>query len=223
MFNIIPNYCLIQFLFIHLLKLIFKMKNTLSTFVAIFFAGIALQVNTSCNNAGQKASGGDSTSVKNKQLDSALNAKKEQISFKFQTMEVNLPDHLDVVRDISSHQVLFKQELTNPANSVEFYTTAFKKEVNMGIYGVDIMYVNFYSKNQDLLNYFNTIQKLAKDLNFDNVFNRFADRFKSHSNEKDTVINIVDSVFNEVDNYLNKNDRYISASHIFAGSLIEVN
>jgi hypothetical protein len=93
----------------------------------------------------------------------------------------------------------------------------------MGVYGIDLAYVNFYGQNQELLHYFITIQKLAKELNFDKVFDDYSNRFKSNSGNKDSVVKIVDNVFESSDAYLKKNDKYLAASHIMAGALIEIN
>ena len=199
------------------------MKKSFSSFIAVAGIAVALQCNTACNNAGNKATGStDSATTATPPTDSLATAKKKKIAMDFQIMEANLPDHFDVIKDISSRQIPFKQELINASANADAYTTTLKKEVNMGIYAVDLMYVNYYSKNQDLLNYFGVLRKLAKDLQFDNVFDKYAQRFQSNADKKDTVVEIVNGVFNQTDDYLNKNDRYVDASHIFAGSMIEV-
>jgi hypothetical protein len=190
---------------------------------SLIIAGAVLM--TSCQNgSGDKAAGSaDSTKKDTVKTDAATTQKKEAIEFKFATAEANLPAPFEVVKDITGYQAAYKPELLNPVASVDFYVTPFKKEVNMGIYGIDLAYVNFYGQNQELLHYFVTIQKLAKELNFDKVFDDFSNRFKTNSGNKDSVVKIVDNVFEQSDAYLKKNDKFLSASHIMAGALIEIN
>jgi len=197
-----------------------NLKSTSSLFV-----GAAILLFSSCgNNAGDKNTGSkDTVAAAPAKTDSATMQKKENIEFKFATAEANLPAPFEVVKDIAGYNAAYKSELLNPNANADQYITSFKKEVNMGIYGIDLAYVNFYGQNQELLHYFVTIQKLAKELNFDKVFDDFSDRFKNNSANKDSVVRIVDNVFESSDAYLKKNDKYLSASHIMAGALIEIN
>ena len=187
---------------------------------------LTMVVLNSCgNNATDKAATGKDTTVvaDSKRIDSLTTDKKSAIEFKFATTEANLPAPFEVVRDITSYQAPYKPELLNPNSNADFYITTFKREVNMGIYGMDLAYVNFYGQNQELLHYFVTIQKLSKELNFDKVFDDFTDRFKNNSGNKDSVVKIVDNVFGIADGYLKKNEKYLTASHILGGALIELN
>ena len=197
-----------------------------SHFASFLFAGLSLFILNSCgNNTGeQPASTKDSAATNDsKRIDSLTTEKKQSIEFKFATTEANLPAPFQVVKDITGFQATYKPELLNPTTNVDYYVTTFKKEVNMGVYGIDLAYVNFYGQNQELLHYFVTIQKIAKDLNFDKVFDNFSERFKTNSGNKDSVVQIVDNVFEQSDAYLKKNEKYLGASHILAGALIEIN
>ena len=197
-----------------------KLQSAASSLVlasAVFFS--------SCGgNSGDKTAGSNNaTGTTPVKTDSAAIQKKETIEFKFATAEANLPAPFEVVKDVTGYQATYKPELLNPTTNADSYISTFKKEVNMGIYGIDLAYVNFYGQNQELLHYFVTIQKIAKDLNFDKVFDDYSNRFKSNSGNKDSVVKIVDNVFESSDAYLKKNDKYLSASHILAGALIEIN
>ncbi len=156
-------------------------------------------------------------------IDSLSQEKKELIDFKFFTSLANLPSPFEVINDLSKYKAPFKEELLNPAGNTEKYLLSFKKEINFGVLGVDLAYINFYNQNQKTVKYFLAVQGLAKDLNFENVFNQYADRYQSNSDNQDSLVSIVDNIFNETDAYLRKNDRYLVASHIMAGAIIEVN
>ncbi len=197
--------------------------NKLNSIVSAIVVAPLLLLSSCQNGTGDKTTGSkDSASVAAKP-DSALMQKKSEIEFKFATAEANLPAPFEVVRDITGYQAEYKPDLLNPNSNADNYVSTFKKEVNMGIYGIDLAYVNFYGKNQELLSYFVTIQKLAKDLSFDKVFDDYTDRFKNNSGNKDSIVRIIDNVFQSSDAYLKKNDKFQSASHIMAGALIEIN
>ncbi len=201
------------------------MVKVSSAIVSVFFATLAVGNLTSCKNGNSdKAANTADTSLSDaKRIDSLTSQKKKEIDFKFATLEANIPSPFDVVNDLHGYNAPFKKELLNPESNVEKYASTFKKEVNFGIYGIDLAYINFYGQNQDMMKYFTTIQKIAEDLNIDKVFDGFAERFKANSENHDSVVTIVDNVFNATDDYLNKNDRYLVASHVIAGSVIEVN
>jgi hypothetical protein len=165
----------------------------------------------------------DTTVTDTKRIDSLTPQKKDAIEYKFATTEANLPAPFEVVNDIASYQAEYKKGLLNSSANADYYVTTYKKAVNMGVYGIDLAYVNFYGQNQEMLHYFTTIQKIAKDLSFDKVFDQFSERFKTNADQKDSVISIVDNVFDKTDAYLKKNQNYLVASHILAGALIEIN
>jgi hypothetical protein len=199
-----------------------KVKSTLVTVAAV---GLVLTAFNSCNNAApeQSTAKADSAMSDTRRIDS-LNAKKRTaIEFKFSTLEDNLPAPFSIVNDIYSFNVAFKGELLNPPANLSKYTSTYKKEVNYGVYGLDLGYISFYGHNQDLLNFYASTKTLSEQLNVSKVFDQFADRFKANSSNKDSVIGIVDNVYKETDDYLKKNDRFLAASHILAGALIELN
>ncbi|MBC7553204.1 MAG: hypothetical protein H7257_04430 [Taibaiella sp.] len=201
------------------------MKKVNSVLASVVCAAIACSVFTSCKNGGddntQKAQ--DTVLSDAQRIDSLTTEKKNDIDFKFATLAANLPSPFDVVNDLYSYKAPYKADLLNPTANAEKYTTPFKKEINFGVYGIDLAYINFYGQNQEMLNYYNTIQKLAQDLNIASISEAYAERFKTNANNHDSVVVIVDNIFSATDAYLSKNDRYLVASHIIAGSIVEVN
>ena len=199
-----------------------KVKSTLVTVAAV---GLILTAFNSCKNGAteQSTAKTDSAMSDTKRIDSLDTKKKSNIEFKFFTLEANLPAPFSIVNDIYSFNVAYKGDLLNPPANLSKYTSTFKKEVNYGVYGLDLGYISFYGHNQDLLDFYGSTKTLAEQLNVSKVFDQFADRFKANSSNKDSVIGIVDNVYKETDDYLKKNDRFLAASHILAGALIELN
>ena len=193
-----------------------------------FFTAIGLSVAiigfSACNNSGENKAEAPKDSVAAAPKADTVNAtKKKAIEYKFATVEANFPSPFEIVNDLYNYQAPFRKDLLNPASNADKYISSFKKEIGFGVYGIDMAYINFYGQNQEMLSYYNVIQKLSRDLNMDKVFDMYIDRFKSNANNKDSVITIIDNVFNETDKYLRKNDRIVAASHLLAGALIELN
>ena len=170
--------------------------NKLNSIVPALIVAPLLFLGSCQNGSGDKSAGSkDTTGIVAAKPDSAVMQKKSEIEFKFATAEANLPAPFEVVRDITGYHADYKPDLLNASTNADNYVSAFKKEVNMGIYGIDLAYVNFYGQNQELLHYFVTIQKLARDLSFDKVFDDYSDRFKNNSGNKDSIVRIIDNVW----------------------------
>lgn len=184
--------------------------------------GLPLLLN-SCSPAKQDAnagSGSDSAAVISTDTMSA--EKIQAIDFKFSTAYVNLPSPFEVVHDLYRYQAPFRKELLNPIDNASKYAKSFRKEINFGIYGVDLAYINFYGQNQGTADYYNVVQGLARDMNIETVFGNYADRYKNNADRQDSLVSIVDNMYTDVDAYLRKSERYTVASNVMAGSIIEV-
>ncbi|MBK9318434.1 MAG: hypothetical protein IPM91_06160 [Bacteroidetes bacterium] len=201
------------------------MKKVSAKNIALLTVASMFFLSTSCNNPPSEQSQQDAEVLLSDSLriDSLSKEKKELIDFKFFTSLANLPSPFEVVNDLSKYKAPFKAELLNPASNTEKYLLSYKKEINFGVLGVDLAYINFYNQNQKTVQYFLAVQSLAKDLNIESVFNQYAERYQSNSDNQDSLVSIVDNIFNETDAYLRENDRYLVASHIMAGAIIEVN
>jgi hypothetical protein len=83
-------------------------------------------------------------------------------------------------------------------------------------------YAAFYGQNQDLLDYYSTTKKMAEKLSVQETFDKFTSSFMDNEQNRDSLIKIIDRAYTETDNYLRTNRRVEVASHVLAGSIIEV-
>ncbi|MFN8166294.1 MAG: hypothetical protein U0X76_09025 [Bacteroidia bacterium] len=185
--------------------------------------GLSLFAAVSCNNQQKPAEQGadefvDTSSTK----DTVAQKQKEMLEFKFFYTLANLPSPMEMINAIYQHNVGFNKDLMNPPSNAENYTSAFKKSINYGIYGIDMAYTAFYGQNQDLLDYYATTKKMAEKLNVQETFDKFTSSFRENANNKDSLVKIIDRAYAETDNYLRSNHRLEVASHVLAGSIIEV-
>ncbi len=171
-------------------------------------------------------SGNKNNSEGNQTTDSALMAAdtmpyNKKADFKLSFTIANLPSPLEVINTVYSTQVPFDNTLLNPTDNSDKYMSAYKHAINYGIYGVDMAYIAYYGNKQDLYDYYSTAKKLAGTLALEKTFEKFTDRFKENSDNKDSVMVIVDEAYAETDKYLRTNDRLMIASYIIAGSFME--
>jgi hypothetical protein len=196
------------------------MKKSLSLSFAL---GLILLATVSCNNSSKPAEQGtdefaDTSTVK----DTVAEKAKEMLEFKFFYTLANLPSPMEMINAIYQHNVGFNKDLMNPSSNSTNYTSAFKKSVNYGIYGIDMAYTAFYGQNQDLLDYYATTKKMAEKLGVQETFDKFTSSFRENADNKDSLVKIIDRAYAETDNYLRSNHRLEVASHVLAGSIIEV-
>ncbi len=153
--------------------------------------------------------------------DSAKKKAQEMLDFKFFYTIANLPSPMDMINSIYQNKVPFNKDLLNPADKASEYSSAFKKAVNYGIYGIDMGYAAFYGQNQDLLDYYASSKKMAEKLSVQETFDRFTSSFMENEQNKDSLLRIIDKAYTETDNYLRSNRRLEVASHVLAGSIME--
>ena len=176
---------------------------------------------TACNNAKQEKTSDefvDTTAV----VDSAKEKAREKLEYKFFFTLANLPSPLDMINAIYQNNIPFNRDLLNSPSKSSDYTTAYKKAVNYGIFGIDMGYTAFYGQNQDLLDYYSTTKKMAEKLGVQETFDNFTKSFRDNSGNKDSLVTIIDRAYTETDSYLRSNRRLEVASHVLAGSIIEV-
>jgi hypothetical protein len=154
--------------------------------------------------------------------DSITLQQEEMLDFRFFYTIANLPSPMEMINAIYKNRIPFNKSLLNPPGRASAYSTGFKKAVNYGIYGIDLAYAAFYGQNQDLLDYYSTSKKMAEKLNVQETFDRFTSSFMKNEQNKDSLIKIIDRAYAETDNYLRSNRRIEVASHVLAGSIIEV-
>lgn len=97
--------------------------------------------------------------------------------------------------------------LSDPDN-VSNYNTTYKRAINLGIYGTDLIYTNIFGKNQEGLAYMKSVKELADDLNIGQFFNlRLVGRLATNNDNLDSLMLITTQNFNAINRYLQENKR----------------
>lgn len=116
----------------------------------------------------------------------------------------------------------YNKSLLNQTNKVSGYATAYKKALNLGVFGADLGYVAIYDQNQDAIAYLNATRKLADDLGVSAAFDEnLMKRFQANLGKKDSLILLVSDGMRASDSYLQNNERKNVAGLIIAGGWVE--
>ena len=112
--------------------------------------------------------------------------------------------------------------LINPASNVEKYTTSTKKAINLGVYGVDLGYMNVFTVSESTNEYIGIISKLSGDLGLGIVFTREVyDQIMSLKSNQDSLARFLSEIFSKADLYLKDNAQQQTGIMVITGGWIE--
>lgn len=112
--------------------------------------------------------------------------------------------------------------LVNPVNAIEKYTTTARKAINMGIYGVDLGYMNLFSVSESTNDYIAALSRLSKELGLGIVFTREVfDQINKLKSDQDSLSRYLSTLFAQADRYLKDNSQQLTGSMVIAGGWVE--
>ncbi len=105
---------------------------------------------------------------------------------------------------------------------VSNYNTSFKQSLNLGVYGTDLGFANLYNKNQDVLDFLNSVKKLADDLNIGQFFDyNTIKRLAQTSNNIDSLLQLTQQNFEQINLHLQEQKRENLSILILTGGWVE--
>ncbi|MBS4014099.1 MAG: hypothetical protein KGZ97_10155 [Bacteroidetes bacterium] len=134
----------------------------------------------------------------------------------------SIPNPVEMSSLLQKSGVVYSQELLNPANNLSGYNTNFKKALNLGVYGTDLVYMNIYDRTVATLQYLRNVKDLAGDLRVGQFFDyETLNRLSESSKNIDSVLFITNSGFDKMSRYLIDQKRSNIAVLISYGTWIE--
>lgn len=115
----------------------------------------------------------------------------------------------------------YESSLINSIDNCDKYTTDYEKALNLGVYGLDLIYMNIYEKTLSTVNYISSVKRLADNLNVGQFFDFSLLKKMSSTNNRDSLINTSTNSFLKMNSYLRENKRGAVSALIMAGSWIE--
>ncbi|MCI5058601.1 MAG: hypothetical protein MRY83_20990 [Flavobacteriales bacterium] len=135
----------------------------------------------------------------------------------------SIPSPIQSAALIKASGAAFNADLMNSPQNASSYATTLQKALNLGVYGADLAYVNYYEQTQEAIGYLNASKKLADELGMTSAFSpELIKKFESNLDKKDTLIQLVQNTYRDIDGFL-KNDeetKYIGAL-VLAGGWLE--
>jgi hypothetical protein len=134
----------------------------------------------------------------------------------------SIPSPLEISQLIKEVSTEYNVSNLNEHSSVNNYNTSYRQALNLGVYSTDLGYCNLYNKNQDILNYLNSVKKLANDLGIGQYFDY--ETIKRLANSKDNIdslLNMTQKNFERINTHLREEKREYQSILILSGGWVE--
>jgi len=121
-----------------------------------------------------------------------------------------------------SIDAVYEEDYINPASKTSEYIMSSEMATNLGVYAVDLSYVNVFEKYDKAGSYLSAMHQLSEDLGIPgDHFYETVSRFEDNINDRDSLYAIANEIYVTTDTYLNENGREGSAALIILGGWIE--
>jgi hypothetical protein len=134
----------------------------------------------------------------------------------------SIPSPLELSTLIKGVGAEYKKENLNNAEFVDNYTNNYRQALNMGVYSTDLGFANIYGKNQDVLNYLNSVKKIADQLRIGEFFDyNTIKKLATNTDNLDSLLQITTSNFEKINFHLRQQSREHLSILILTGGWIE--
>mgnify|MGYP001115689752 CR=1 FL=1 len=135
----------------------------------------------------------------------------------------SIPSPLEIsllIKEVGSY---YNKADLNDHGKVSTYSTNFDKALNLGIYGTDLGYANIYNKNQDALNYLNSVQNLAEGLTIGQFFDYATLKSLAESADQnlDALLRTTTANFEKINYHLRQQKREHLSILLLTGGWLE--
>ncbi len=118
--------------------------------------------------------------------------------------------------------VPFSLKYLCPTDNADDYNTNFKKALALGIFSIDLGYMNIYKKSSSIINHITVIKRLADGLKVGQFFDFQTIKDLAVNGENlDSLMYLSVNSFNQMDSYLRENDRANLSILIITGMWVE--
>lgn len=134
----------------------------------------------------------------------------------------SIPHPIEVSTLIQQVGTEYNAEALNDHTMVDNYTTNYKKALNLGVYSTDLGYANIYEKNNDVLNFLNSLKKLADGLSIGQFFDYSTiKKLASSRGNLDSLLSMTTQNFEKINYHLKKQKREHLSILILTGGWLE--
>lgn len=134
----------------------------------------------------------------------------------------SLPSPLESAMLIKSAGAQFDDDLLNPVENANNYSTNRTMALNLGIYTCDLSFASLYDQTQLIINYMNAAKKMADGLGIlDAISDEDIERLESNIHDRDVIMEIVSQTYLNSNSYLDENGQPAIAAIVLTGAWIE--
>ena len=120
----------------------------------------------------------------------------------------NIASPIEMASLMLSLKVPFSQKYLATTKNVSNYNTSQEKAFNLGVFGMDLGYLNMYGRVSLVLDYITAMKNLADGINVGQFFDfSTLKRLATNNQNVDSLVHISQQSFNKMDKYLQKNNR----------------
>ena len=176
---------------------------------------IALLTTVACNSEKPK----EATDLLS---DSLINSKLAISESNLKELMSAVPNPMETALILKSVNFSYSDAFLNPFQNVKNYTTNFKKALNMGVYGTDLVFMNVNEKTNTAVSYIDNIKTLANDIKVGQFFDHNTlNRLNDNSKNTDSVLFITSSGFDKMTQYLQNQKRNNLSVLVSVGTWVE--
>ncbi len=133
-----------------------------------------------------------------------------------------IPNPLEISSIVKEVSSIYNSADLNNHSKVSSYNSQFKQAINLGIYGTDLGFANIYGRNQDALNYLNSVKDLADKLSIGQFFDYATIKKLTESADNlDELLGTTTSNFNKINAELRSQKREHLSILILTGGWLE--
>ena len=134
----------------------------------------------------------------------------------------SLPSPLETAMLIKRAGAVYDEDLLNPLDNLNKYTTNLKMALNLGIYSADLSYTSLFDQTQSSVKYMANAKKLADGLGILNAIDENTiKKLENNMNNRDVVLDIISETFMNSNAYLSEENRPVMAVSVLIGGWIE--
>lgn len=113
-------------------------------------------------------------------------------------------------------------ELVNSVDNAEKYETSASKAMNFGVYFSDLAYMMNYGQNAETVQYFTTLEAIAKELSISAIFSaEIMEKFGDNGDNSDSLYTYSTEIYDNAYNYLEEENKGDVLSLMLVGGWVE--
>jgi len=184
-----------------------------------------------CSNESDKNDSNNATNKKTIQNDANSDLEDEDLDENFgnedesEDSEAAMPSTLQVAQMMAKVGMNYHEDLTNPTDQSNKYSSEIDKKLNFGVYSADLAYLIFNEKFGEAQEYMSVIRDLGTETGLDKIFNSedLLKRFEANQSNQDSLINILIDINLRTEEIFDENPETRKGSIIhFAGAWLEI-